>query len=317
MESSRSVYIARPLLVAGVHEVLAVAGRAAEVDLHADVAAIGEPLRGQVETPGIASPWAAMHKQDGRQVLALRLRRKSDVALQSRPVARVEREALHWRELVVVELGAVAEREPQVACRPVVDGVPRRSVGWPVSDQPQPVGALGSDHAEPPVVFPAAAPGRRAALGRARRTSGGPRARLRPAARASREATRQTRRSGRFARAFLGAACESRRISRVVLLSSELSSSIAWPSRVKPRTSVFAESACGISRYGVHSPLSSRVNSVTLPSASAMAAPPRTCRSLSTSQSAKPGCPRSFPSRRWKYRGGRRRAAAGYRRSDR
>ena len=184
MESSRSVCIARPLLVAGVHEVLAVAGRAAEVDLHADVAAIGEPLRGQVETPGIASPWAAMHKQDGRQVLALRLRRKSDVALQSRPVARVEREALHRRELVVVELGAVAEQGTAGRLSP---GRRRStaSVRRMARQRPATAGRCAR-------IGPRRAAGRLSrsrtrssrSLGRARRTSGGPRARLRPAARA-------------------------------------------------------------------------------------------------------------------------------------
>ena len=39
------VHLQAPLLVAGVEELLAVAGRAAEVDLQHRVAAVGEPLR--------------------------------------------------------------------------------------------------------------------------------------------------------------------------------------------------------------------------------------------------------------------------------
>ena len=57
-----------PLLVAGVEELLAVSGRAAEVDLNAQVAAVGEPLRGRGRTPrshaptgrrGRSAPWRA------------------------------------------------------------------------------------------------------------------------------------------------------------------------------------------------------------------------------------------------------------------
>jgi hypothetical protein len=56
-----------PLLVAGVEELLAVAGGAAEVGLQDGVAAVGEELRHGVVAPGVARPRAAVrHDDDGR-----------------------------------------------------------------------------------------------------------------------------------------------------------------------------------------------------------------------------------------------------------
>ncbi len=61
------VHRAPPLLVAGVAERLAVAGRAPVVDLDADVAAVGEPLRLRVVAPHVAGPRPAVHVEHGRQ----------------------------------------------------------------------------------------------------------------------------------------------------------------------------------------------------------------------------------------------------------
>ena len=50
------LHLVAPLLVAGVQELLAVAGRAAEVRLQHGVAAVGEELREAVVAPGVAAP---------------------------------------------------------------------------------------------------------------------------------------------------------------------------------------------------------------------------------------------------------------------
>ena len=63
------LHLVAPLLVAGVEELLAVAGRAAEVRLQHRVAAIGEELREVVEAPAVARPRAAVRQHDRRQVL--------------------------------------------------------------------------------------------------------------------------------------------------------------------------------------------------------------------------------------------------------
>ena len=65
------VHLAGPLAVAGVEELLAEAGRAAEVHLQHRVAAVGQPLRLRVVAPAVARPRPAVDQQHHRQVLRL------------------------------------------------------------------------------------------------------------------------------------------------------------------------------------------------------------------------------------------------------
>ncbi len=73
------VHACAPLLVARVEELLAVPGRAAEVDLNAQVSAVGEPLRGRVESPRVSRPRAAVDVQDGRRAAGVRLGEMSGI----------------------------------------------------------------------------------------------------------------------------------------------------------------------------------------------------------------------------------------------
>ena len=57
------LHLLAPLVVAGVEELLAVAGRAAEVRLQDGVAAVGEELREPSVAPGVAPPGAAVRER--------------------------------------------------------------------------------------------------------------------------------------------------------------------------------------------------------------------------------------------------------------
>ena len=74
------VHLAGPLLVAGVDEFLAEAGRAAVVDAQHRVAAVGQQLVLGVEAPAVAAPRAAVHDQHHRQRLVRAARRSSGSA---------------------------------------------------------------------------------------------------------------------------------------------------------------------------------------------------------------------------------------------
>ncbi len=139
---------AAPLLVAGVPESLAVPDGSTEVHLHADVAAVGEPLRLGVVAPGVARPGTAVHVEHGRQAGPGHLRRKGHVAVDGEPVPGGERERLHRRERVVVQRGHVREQERQLPGVPVVDVVVGGPVRGDVGDQPPAVGAYRAGDAD-------------------------------------------------------------------------------------------------------------------------------------------------------------------------
>jgi hypothetical protein len=138
------VHRAGPLLVARVEEGLAIAGRAAVVDLHADVAAVREPLREIAVAPGVAHPRPAVHEEHRRQVRARHVDREGDVAVHRQAVPGGERERLHRRERVTVESCVVNEQEVGVAGRPVVDGVAHGAVARRDRHDPTPVAPLGA-----------------------------------------------------------------------------------------------------------------------------------------------------------------------------
>src|SRR5262249_3526919 len=89
------VHLRSPLTVARTDEPLAVSGRTAKVDLDAEVAAIGQPLRLRVEAPGVARPGAAVDVDDCGQPTSLWSWRKAEVTADGQPVASAERERLH------------------------------------------------------------------------------------------------------------------------------------------------------------------------------------------------------------------------------
>src|SRR5215831_7523097 len=121
------VHLRSPLSVARTDEPLAVSGRAAKVDLDAEVAAIGQPLRLRVEAPGVARPGAAVDVQDCGQPTSLWSCRKAEVTADGQPVASPEREGLHTGQRAALELRPVREEEP---------AMPRAAVKGEVGDGP-------------------------------------------------------------------------------------------------------------------------------------------------------------------------------------
>ena len=81
------VHLGPPLAIAGVDEVLAVAGGSPVVDLDADIAPIGEPLGLGVETPGVPGPRAPVHVQHRRESRPRLAHGKGQVPVQLEAVA--------------------------------------------------------------------------------------------------------------------------------------------------------------------------------------------------------------------------------------
>jgi tetratricopeptide (TPR) repeat protein len=120
---------ASPLLGTEVPEPLAVARRAAEVDLDARVAAAGQPLPLLVQVERVTGPGAPVHVHHGRERAAVGLGRPGDVAVHGDSVPRAERERFHPGKPVAPEPRQVTEEELQSAFGLVVDVVPGRGVG--------------------------------------------------------------------------------------------------------------------------------------------------------------------------------------------
>ena len=139
------VHPAAPLAVARVQERLAVAGRPAVVHLHAQVAAVGEPLRGRVVAPRVARPRPAVHVEHGREALARRVRRERQVAVDLEPVAGRERERLHRREPVPGEVVVLREEEAPRPLAAVERVVGHRAVVGREPDRPRAVGVVARD----------------------------------------------------------------------------------------------------------------------------------------------------------------------------
>ena len=103
------VHLAGPLAVAGVEELLAVAGRAAEVDLKHGVAAVREPLRVAGCSPRRRAPHGpAVDEQHRGQLLGGHAGRRRDVAVDLHAIASGEFDRLHLRQLVLFQRGSCA-----------------------------------------------------------------------------------------------------------------------------------------------------------------------------------------------------------------
>src|SRR5216683_3130039 len=133
---------AAPLPVAGVDERLAVTGRAAEVDLYAEIAAVSEPSRLRIKTPDVACPRTAVHVEHGRQPVATRLRRERRVTMDGKAVSGGEGERLHGSELVTRQLRPLLEEHAAAAARPVVGEVRDGTRVVREPDQPRRVGGV-------------------------------------------------------------------------------------------------------------------------------------------------------------------------------
>ena len=139
------VHLGAPLAVAGVDEVLAVAGGAPEVDLHAQVAAVGQPLRLGVEPPRVPGPRPAVHVQHGRQPGALEAGRERQVPVDLQTISRGERERLHVSQLVTGQRRLVLEQERRLPRLPVEGVVADGPVVGDEGGQPGAVGVVGAE----------------------------------------------------------------------------------------------------------------------------------------------------------------------------
>ena len=124
------VHLAAPLVVGGVEELLAEAGRAAEVDLEHRVAAVREQLVDRRVAVVVARPRPAVREQHERHRPG-RADRLGQVAHERHPVARRDHHGLLRRERLLVERGPRREqvRPGVLGVVPLVDlpGVLRRA----------------------------------------------------------------------------------------------------------------------------------------------------------------------------------------------
>src|SRR5206468_5026769 len=118
---------------------------AAEVDLHAQVAAVGQPLRLRVEAPGVAPPGAAVDVEHGGQAGAGRVGREGEVAVHLEAVAGGVGERLHLGEPVALQLRPVHEQEGGLAGGAVPGVVGDRAVVGGEGQQPGPVGVVAAE----------------------------------------------------------------------------------------------------------------------------------------------------------------------------
>ena len=146
------VHFEAPLFVAGVEEFLSVAGRAAIVHLQAGVAAVRKPLRVGIVTPGVASPRAAMHEKNQRQVLRRHTDRPREVAMQIESVARLDDDRLHRRELQAFELRLVHEQKRSIFGDAVPGVIAERTTVGRERHQPGRVSIVAVDDDEIAVV---------------------------------------------------------------------------------------------------------------------------------------------------------------------
>ena len=142
------VHLAAPLLVAGIEEVFAIAGGAAEIDLQHGVAAVGEPLHGGVVAPGIAAPGSAVHQQHRRQSLEGNPRRRGQVAVNRQAIAALVGNRLHLRQHQAFELRLLAEEQRRLPGGTVVGVISDGTAVVGVSHEPGLVGQVAVGHAE-------------------------------------------------------------------------------------------------------------------------------------------------------------------------
>src|SRR5262249_5216915 len=96
------LHLLAPLLEAGLPELAAVSGRAAEVHLQHGVAAVRQELRLGVVAPLVAGRWPAVWIDDERQVLAAATR-KREIAMNGEAIARPVADRFHLDQLLLVE----------------------------------------------------------------------------------------------------------------------------------------------------------------------------------------------------------------------
>ena len=137
------MHLAGPLAVAGVGEVLAEAGGAAEVDRQHRIAAIGQPLVVAAVAIGIARPWAAVDQQHQRHrriglpvVVRVGAARQGQVADQGLVVARSDFHRPLRDQRLAFQLGSRGKELGQRAGAAVVAVVDQRRFGRRVRDDP-------------------------------------------------------------------------------------------------------------------------------------------------------------------------------------
>ena len=113
------LHLVAPLLVAGVEELLAVAGGAAEVGLQDRVAAVGEELGEVVEAPAVARPGAAVRQDDRGQVLRGHALRQREEGRDLEPVRGRVAHGLHLRHVLARDPLADLVLQGQLLGRPV------------------------------------------------------------------------------------------------------------------------------------------------------------------------------------------------------
>ena len=142
------MHLGAPLAVAGRHERLAVASRAAVVHLQAQVTPVGQPLRLGIPAPGVARLRPAVHVEHRRQAgpaAPQRARREGGVPVDGQPVPGLERERLHPGQVEAGQLRPGGEQEAAGAAAPVVGEVLNRAGVVGEGDQPRRVGFVAAD----------------------------------------------------------------------------------------------------------------------------------------------------------------------------
>lgn len=149
------VHGAGELLHGRVVERLPVAGGAPVVDLEHGVAAVREELRLGLISPRVAEPRAAVHQQHHRQVLRRHALREREVTVDREPVAGLEGDRPHLREVVRLQPRPRTEEEfrlPRLRVVQVGGSGIRRSIEG--DDPLRLVARHGSDPGRPRVDLP-------------------------------------------------------------------------------------------------------------------------------------------------------------------
>ena len=113
------LHLVAPLLVAGVQELLAVAGRPAEVGLEDGVAAVGQELGEVVEAPAVARPGTAVRQHHGGQALRGDALRQGEEGGDLEPVRGRVAHRLHLRHVLARDALAHLVLQDELLGRPV------------------------------------------------------------------------------------------------------------------------------------------------------------------------------------------------------
>src|SRR5437016_12045317 len=113
------LHLVAPLLITGVDEFLAIAGRAAEVWLQHRIAAVGPELGERIVAPTITPPRSTVWENDHRQVLWRYCFRQRKVGRNFEPIGRFVMHRLHRREIIAVQFLATAVLKSQFLRLPI------------------------------------------------------------------------------------------------------------------------------------------------------------------------------------------------------